>query len=216
MRQTWILITLSILFVIGTTIMFSTLWYAILMLWIWKKSFLPTIFHVIKVHPSNATNLDTHINLYSFCYWHNNHVLHFGLHDIDLWICKKSILSTIVLIIKFIHEMRQTWIPITISILLVIGIAIMFSIMGCTILMLWIWRKSFLSTIFPIIKVLPWNETNLDTHNNLQSFSYWHDNHVLLIGIYDTDALDLQEKLFFHHFPWSQSSSTTWDKLGYP
>ena len=41
---------------------------------------------------------------------------------------------------------------------------------------------------------------NLDTHNNLHSFCYGHYNHVLLIGIHDIDALDLQEKLFFPSF----------------
>ena len=39
MRQTWILVIISILFVVGTTIMFPLLRYTILTLWICKKCF---------------------------------------------------------------------------------------------------------------------------------------------------------------------------------
>ena len=93
------------------------------------------------------------------------------------------------------------------------GTTIMFSSLGYMILMLWICKKSLFSTIFLIIKVHLWNETNIDTHNNLHSFFYGHYNYVLFIGIHDIDALDLQEKLFFYHFPYNQSSSVKWDKL---
>ena len=61
-------------------------------------------------------------------------------------------------------------------------------------------RKVFLSTIFLIIIVYPWNETKLDTRNNLYSLSYWYYNHVLLIGTHNINALHLQEKLFFLPF----------------
>ena len=44
------------------------------------------------------------------------------------------------------------------------------------------------------------NKSNFDTSNNLHSFSYAHYNHVLPIGIWDIDALDLQEKHFFPRF----------------
>ena len=57
-------------------------------------------------------------------------------------------------------------------------------------------RKSFSSIIFLIIKVHLRNESNLNTHNNLYSSSYWHYNHALHIETHDIDALDLQEKLF--------------------
>ena len=40
----------------------------------------------------------------------------------------------------------------------------------------------------------------MDTRNNLCSFFCMHYNHVLLVGIYDTDALVWQEKLFFPTF----------------
>ena len=61
-------------------------------------------------------------------------------------------------------------------------------------------RKVFLYTIFLIIKVHLQNKINLKTHNNLNSFCYWHKNHVLHTSIHDIDALDLQEKLFFPPF----------------
>ena len=40
----------------------------------------------------------------------------------------------------------------------------------------------------------------MDTRNNLHSFCYRLYNHVLIIGIHDIDALDLQEKLFLPPF----------------
>ena len=112
----------------------------------------------------------------------------------------------------FIREIRQTLMLITISILFVMGTTIMFSSLGCTILMVWICKKSFFCTIFHIINVLPWNESDLDTYNNLHSFCYGHYNHALLIGIHD---IDLQEKLFsliFHIIkvhPWNESNLDT-------
>ena len=46
----------------------------------------------------------------------------------------------------------------------------------------WYWwlyfgRKTFCSTIFLIVEVHLWYVSNLDTHNNIYSFCYWHDNH---------------------------------------
>ena len=61
----------SILFIVGTTIMFSRLGYMTFMLWIYNH-----------VHLRNETNLDTRYNLYSFYYGHYNNVLHIGIHDI--------------------------------------------------------------------------------------------------------------------------------------
>ena len=64
-------------------------------------------------------------------------------------------------------------------------------------------RKVFPSTIFLIINVYPWNETNLATRNNRHSLCYRHHNHVLLMGINDINALDLQEKQFFPSFSYN-------------
>ena len=147
MGQTWVLIVISIPLVIGATIMFSSLdctrcfGFA-------REAFHSTIFLIIKAHPSNDANLNTHNNLHSFF----------------------------------------------------MGTTIRFSTVGYTILMIWICKKSFFSTIFFRIKVYPSNETNLGTYNNLYSFCYWHYKHVLYIEIQDIDALDLQEKLFFLPF----------------
>ena len=61
-------------------------------------------------------------------------------------------------------------------------------------------RKAFLSTIYLIINVNLWNESNIDTHYNLHSFCYRHYNHVFRIRIHEINALDLQQKLFFLAF----------------
>ena len=136
--QTWILIKISILFVMGTTIMFSSLGYTISTLWIWKKSFFSTIFLIIKVHPSNEINLDANNNLHSFCYWHCNHVLHIRIHDIDfLDFQEKLFFLSFSLQLMFIHNIRQTWMLIRASILLVMETIILFSSLGSTTLMLW-------------------------------------------------------------------------------
>ena len=73
----------------------------------------------------------------------------------------------------FIHEMRQTWILVTISILFVMGTKIMFSSLDTRHCFFGFARKAFLSTIFLIIKLHPWNKSNLDSHNNLHSFCDW-------------------------------------------
>ena len=83
MRQSWILIIISIHFVMGTTIMFSSLGYTILRLWTCNKSFPSTIFLLIKGHSWNEANLYTHNNHHYFCYWYYNHVLQFRMHDLD-------------------------------------------------------------------------------------------------------------------------------------
>ena len=57
---------------------------------------------------------------------------------------------------------------------------------------------------------------NLDTHNNLHSFYYGHYNPVLLIGMRDIGALDLQEKLFIPSFSLKLMFIHGMRKLGYP
>ena len=144
MGQTWILIIISILFVMGSTIIFSSLGYTILMLCICKKSFFFTIFLIIEVHRWNEMNLDSRYNLHSFCYGQYNHVLLIGIHDIDaLDLQKKLFFPPFSLQSQFIREMRQTWIPKIISTSFVVGTTIMFFTLGYTILMLWICKKSF-------------------------------------------------------------------------
>ena len=144
MGQTWILIIISILFVIGVTIMYSTLRCMKLLLWICKKSFLSTIFLVINVHPWYETNLDTPNNLHSICYGHYNHIPLIGIHDIDvLDLQEKLSFPSFSLQLIFIRDIRQTWILLIISILFVTGITIIFPLLGYTILMFWICKKSF-------------------------------------------------------------------------
>ena len=151
-----------------------------------------------------------------FYYGHYNHILLIRMHGIDaLDLQEKLFFPPFPLSLMFFCGMSQTWLLIIISILFVIGTTIMFSPLGYTMLMLWICKKSFLSTIFLVIKVHPWNEVNLHTHNNLHSFCYWLCNNVLHSKRHDTNALDLQEELFFPPFSFNQSSFEKGDKLGY-
>ena len=112
----------------------------------------------------------------------------------------------------FILEMCQTWIRIIISILFVMDTTITFPLLEYMILMLWIGKKAFLSTIFLVTKVHLWSDTNLDTYNNLHSFCYRHNNHVLLIRIHDIDALVWKKSFFstiFHIIkvqPWNKTN----------
>ena len=134
--------------------MFSSLGYTIFRLWICKKRF---YLHHFPYYPSSSMKCDKFCscnNLFSFCYWHYNHVLHIGIHDLDsLDLQEKLFFPPFSLKLMFICEKRQTWILIIISILFVIGMTIMFSSLGYMILKLWICKKSFLSTIFLLIKV---------------------------------------------------------------
>ena len=137
MIQTSILVIISILFISGTTIMFSTLGCTILMLCICKKGFSFTIALVINISPGNETNMGTPNRLLSFHYGHNNNVLLVRIHNIDVPnLPEKLSFLSFSLQLKFIHEVRQTWILITISIPFAIGTAIMLSTLGYRILML--------------------------------------------------------------------------------
>ena len=100
MRQTWILIIISILLLFSTSVTFSLLVYMIFMLWFGKKSFLSTIFLTIKVHPSNKTNLDSHNN--SIFLWFSMAIMFsaLGYTILMFWFGKKSFPSTIFLTIK--------------------------------------------------------------------------------------------------------------------
>ena len=46
-------------------------------------------------------------------------------------------------------------------------------------------------------------------------FVFAHYNHVLHIGIYNVNALDLQEKIFIHRLPYNQSLSINLVKVGF-
>ena len=120
MGQTWILaIITTFFFAMGTTIMFSSLVYRILMLWIWKKILFSTIFLIMKVYPWNEVNLETCNNPHSFCYRHYNNVRLIRMHNINaLDLQKKLFFLLFSLQLKFFYEMRQTWIPVIISIFL--------------------------------------------------------------------------------------------------
>ena len=81
-------------------------------------------------------------------------------------------------------------------------------------------RKAFLSTIFLIIVIHPWNKLNLDTLNNLHYFCYGHSNHVLLIGVQDIDAFGFRWKAFlslsfliFKIYPWNKTNLDTNNNL---
>ena len=69
MSQTWILVIISTLFLMGTTIIFLVFGYTILMLWICKKTFFVHHFLYNYVLLWNKSNLDTRNNLHSFFLW---------------------------------------------------------------------------------------------------------------------------------------------------
>ena len=96
----------------------------------------------------------------------------------------------------FIREKRQSWILIIIPILFVIGHCNCIHLIRICDWCFCFVGKAFLITIFFLINVHPWNETNLDTRSNLCSFCYVHHNHVLLIRIHDIEVLDLLGKAF--------------------
>ena len=116
------------------------------------KAFLSAIFLIINVRSWNKSNLDTHNNLHSCCYGHYNHVLPFGMHDIGaLYLQEKLFFLAIFLIIdthlwnesnKDTHNNLHSFHS---------GITVMFSPLGCTILMLWICKKAFSLHHFPYI-----------------------------------------------------------------
>ena len=80
--------------------------------------------------------MDAKDNLHSFCYWQNNHVFHIGISDIEGSDLQEKL--SFHHFPWFNHEMRQTWLPITISIPFVMGTTIVFFSLEYTILMLWI------------------------------------------------------------------------------
>ena len=129
------------------------------MLQIYRKAFLFTIVLIIKVYSWNEINMDTHNNLHSFCYWNYNHVLLIGVHDIDTMdLQEKLFVPPFSLYLMFVCGVGQTWVLVIVSILIVIGTTIMFSTLGYTVLMLWIWKKSFYFHHFPYNKIVKWDK----------------------------------------------------------
>ena len=91
------------------------------MLWFGRKAFISNIFHKIKVHQSNGTNLDSYDDLYSFCDSALKHFSSWGIHGFDaLVLQEKLFFPPFSLESKFINQMGQTWILRIISILMVI------------------------------------------------------------------------------------------------
>ena len=128
------------------------------------NAFLSFIFLIIKVYSWNETNMDTHNNLYSFCYW-------------ALQSCSP-------------HWDTRYW-------------AFRFA------------RKAFFSTIFLIINVHPWNETNLDARNNLHSFFIGTAIMFSSLGYIILMFSICRKSFSFHHFPYNLGLSVKWDKLKY-
>ena len=144
-------------------------------------------------------------NFHSFLYGHYDHILLIEIHDIDAFgFARKAFLSTVFLIIN-VYSWNETNLNTRNNLyffcyghnnhVFLIGIHDIdtFGFAG----------KALVSTIFLIINVHPWNETNLDTHYNRHSFFYRHYSHVLHIGIHDINALDCRKSFYFHHFPYN-------------
>ena len=167
-----------------------------------RKCFLSIIFLIIKVRSSNDSNLDSCNNLYSFCDWALQSCLPY--YDTRYWVfgfLGKAFFSTISCIIK-VHP----WNELDLDSHNNLHSFCDWGLKSCSPhwdTRYWCFgfaRKAFIFTIFRIIKVHPWNESNLDTSNNLYSFYYRHYNSVLLIKIHYINALDWQEKVFFPSF----------------
>ena len=106
--------------------------------------------------------MDSHNNLHSFVFGHYNHAHCIGINNIDALIWQEKLFFPIFsLLLKFIYKMRLAWILVIISILFVMSTTVKFTSLGNKILMLWICKKSFLSTIFHITNGHPWNETHM-------------------------------------------------------
>ena len=76
-------------------------------------------------------NLDPYGSLYSFCDSELKHVIFIGIHGFDaLVLQEKLFFLPFSLESKFIHQVRQTWILVIISILMVIGHILHILVMG--------------------------------------------------------------------------------------
>ena len=116
--------------------------------WYWcfgfaRKAFHSIILLIINVHSWNEKTWIPIIISILFVMGTIIMIVSLGYTILMLWICKKSFLSIILLIINVHSWNEKTWIPIIITILFVMGTIIMFFMLGYTILMLWICRKSF-------------------------------------------------------------------------
>ena len=81
--------------------------------------------------------MDTHNNLHFFCLLALQLCSpHCGTDTMDLQ--EKLFVPPFSLYLMFAYGMGQTWVLVIVSIPIVIGTTIMFSTLGCTILMLWI------------------------------------------------------------------------------
>ena len=137
--------------------------------------------------------MDTNNNLHSFCYWHYNYVLRIGNMILCFRVARKGFLSTIFLVIN-VHQWNETDLDTCIN----VHFFLFWALQSCSphwetwYLCFGFVRQAFFLTIFLIIKGHLWNETNLDTYNNLHSICYYHYNHVLLIAKHSVNGLDLQ------------------------
>ena len=132
MGQAWILLIISILFVVGTAIMIISLGYTILMLQFCKK----------------RTNLDTLNNLHFFLIGASIMFISLRYTILVFDLARKAYPSTIFLIIKVHREMGQTWILLIISVLFVIALQSCSSHWDKRYWCFDLARNAFLSTIF--------------------------------------------------------------------
>ena len=129
-----------------------------------------------------------------FMIGHHEQVL-IRIHDIDAFLSQQNLfLPSFSLESKFIHQMRQTWILLRISIIFVIG-----------------HHKHIFLTGIHYIYSLASHEKLLFPPFSLElkfiHFVIGHYKNIFLIMVHHIDALISLEKLFFHHFPYNQTSS---------
>ena len=87
---------------------------------VWQEKLFFPMFS--KAFSSNETNLDSHNNVHFFVIGLYNHIFLFGIHDIDALVWHEVLFfPPLSSKSKFIHQIRQTWIPMVIFIPFMIG-----------------------------------------------------------------------------------------------
>ena len=122
MGQIWILMIISILFMIGHCKHVYLIWCIVWCLGFAINAF---FFHHIPLNQSSLLklyNMDSHNNLYSLVIGHSKHIFPIGIHGFDALVSQEKLpFPPFFLESKFIHQIWQTWILKIISIFFVIG-----------------------------------------------------------------------------------------------
>ena len=148
---------------------------------------------------------------------HYKHIILSRVHGFDALVWQeKHFFPASSLESRFDSNKGQAWILIIISIPFMIWHHKHILLIRVHDINTWFGKKSFFSTIFLIINVHPWNEKNLDTCNNLHYFVIGHAMTFSTFGYMILMLWICMKSFSFNLFPYNQSLSEKWDKLGYP